>query len=175
MLITFREDDGDGLHLHKTTKQLRILYYQGPQHQECKSHSDCMSLKLLNRMDIPVEWKSIILDTIQSVMSGGTRGVRLWFNQKLNRFPITVQHKLYPTHKLPVSECRVQEETQQHTLTGRFTLRPHSCSFTHGSAVSHQPIACITHVCSYFSKCCSSSVINSAIGWVSQRTTVHNC
>ena len=64
---------------------------------------------------------------------------------------------------------------QQHTLTGRFTPRPHSCSFTSPGAVSHQVIACITPVGSFISKCCSSSVINLAIGWVSQSTTIHNC
>ena len=63
----------------------------------------------------------------------------------------------------------------QHTLTGRYTSRPHSCSLTCASVVSHQSVACITTVGGCLSKCCSSSVTNLAIGWVSQIATVHNC
>ena len=63
----------------------------------------------------------------------------------------------------------------QHTLTVRFTPWPDSTSLTYTSAVSNQIVACITTVGGCLSVCCSSSVINSAIGWISQNTTVHNC
>ena len=63
----------------------------------------------------------------------------------------------------------------QHTLTGRFTPRPHSCGMTCTSTVSHQVVADITTVGGCLSKGCSSSVTNLAIGWLSQSTTVHVC
>ena len=63
----------------------------------------------------------------------------------------------------------------QHTLTGRFTPRPLSCSLTRASTVSHQIVACVTAVHGCLSECCSSRVTNLAIGWISQNTTVHNC
>ena len=61
------------------------------------------------------------------------------------------------------------------TLTGRCTPRPHSCSLTCASTVSHQVVACVTTVGGCLSKCCSRSEINLAISWVSQTATVHNC
>ena len=39
---------------------------------------------------------------------------------------------------------------------------------------SQESVACIATVSSCLSKCCSSSMTNMAIGWVSQDTTVHN-
>ena len=63
----------------------------------------------------------------------------------------------------------------QHTLTGRCTPRPSPCSLTCASTVSHQVVACVTTVGGCLCKCCSSSVTNLAISWVSQRATVHNC
>ena len=63
----------------------------------------------------------------------------------------------------------------QHTLTGRFTPRPHSVSLTCASIVSHQVVACVTTVGGCLSKCCSSSVTNLSIGWVSQSVTVNHC
>ena len=63
----------------------------------------------------------------------------------------------------------------QHTLTGRFTPRPHSCGMTCTSTVSYQVVACITTVGGCLSKGCSSSVTNLAIGWLSQSATVHVC
>ena len=61
------------------------------------------------------------------------------------------------------------------TFTCRCTPRPHSCSLTNASIDSHQSVACITTVGCCPSKCCSSSVTSSAIGWVIQSATVHNC
>ena len=66
--------------------------------------------------------------------------------------------------------------TQQNTVTGRCTPRPNSCSLTSTCTVSHQAVvACVTTVVGCLSKCCSSCVINLAIGWISQIATVHNC
>ena len=62
-----------------------------------------------------------------------------------------------------------------HTFTGRFTSNPLSCSITSASTVSHQAVACVTTVGGILSKCCPSSVINTAIGWISQIATVHSC
>ena len=64
---------------------------------------------------------------------------------------------------------------QQHTVTGGCTPRPHSCSLTCANTVPHQVVAYIATVGRSMSKCCSSSVTNSAIGWISQSTTVHSC
>ena len=61
------------------------------------------------------------------------------------------------------------------TCTGRCTPRPIPCSLTSASTVSHQVVACVTTVGGILSKCCSRSVINLAIGWISQIATVHNC
>ena len=63
----------------------------------------------------------------------------------------------------------------QHTWTGRGTPRPISISLTSAGTVSHQVVACATTVGGVLSKCCSSSVTNLTIGWVSQSITVHNC
>ena len=62
-----------------------------------------------------------------------------------------------------------------YTLTGWCIPRPPSCILTSASTVSHQVVACVTTVGGYLSKCCSSSVINLATGWISQIATVHNC
>ena len=61
------------------------------------------------------------------------------------------------------------------TFTCRCTPRPHSCSLTSASIDSYQVVACITTVGCCLSKSCSSSVTSSAIGWVIQSATVHNC
>ena len=61
------------------------------------------------------------------------------------------------------------------TLTCRCTPRPHSCRETSASTASHSAVACIATVGGSPSICCSRSVTNSAIGWVSQSTTVHSC
>ena len=42
---------------------------------------------------------------------------------------------------------------KKHTLTGRGTPRPFSCSLTHASTVSHQVVACVTTVGGCLSKC----------------------
>ena len=63
---------------------------------------------------------------------------------------------------------------EQHTLTGRCTPRP-SHSLTSANTASHQVVACVTTVGGCLSKCCSSSMINLAIGWISQIITVHSC
>ena len=64
---------------------------------------------------------------------------------------------------------------EQCTLTGRCTPRPVSCSLTCLNIVSNQPVPCTTTVVGCLSICCSSSVMNTAIDWVSQNTTVYNC
>ena len=64
---------------------------------------------------------------------------------------------------------------EQGTLTGRCSPRPHSCSLTSESTVTHQVVACVTSVGGCLSKCCSRSVSNTAIGWISQTATVHIC
>ena len=61
-----------------------------------------------------------------------------------------------------------------HTLTGRCTSRPISCSLTSASTVSHQGVACVTTVGGCLSECCSRSESKTAIGWISQIATVHN-
>ena len=61
------------------------------------------------------------------------------------------------------------------TLTVRCTPRPDTCILTCASTVSHQVVSCITTVGGSLSQCCSSSVINLAIDWISQSATVHNC
>ena len=67
----------------------------------------------------------------------------------------------------------------QPTLAGRCTSRPHSCSLTNASSTTAsnelQVEACITTVGGSVLICCSSSVTNLAIGWVSQIATVHHC
>lgn len=62
----------------------------------------------------------------------------------------------------------------EHTLTVRCNSRPHSCSLTHTSAVSHQVVTWIATVVCCLSKC-SSCMIDYAISWVFQSTTVHSC
>ena len=62
----------------------------------------------------------------------------------------------------------------QHTLTGGYTPRPHSCNLTCALSAAHKVVAWITTVGGCLSKCCSSST-NLAISWVSQNATVHNC
>ena len=59
------------------------------------------------------------------------------------------------------------------TLTGRCAPRPHFCSLTSATAASHQVVACIAPVGGSFSKCCSSSMTDLAIGWVSQCRNSH--
>ena len=44
---------------------------------------------------------------------------------------------------------------EQRTFTSRCTPRPHSCSLTSASTVSHQVVACVTTVGGCLSKCCS--------------------
>ena len=61
------------------------------------------------------------------------------------------------------------------TCTGRCTARPHSCRLTSASAASHQVVACITTVVGCLSICCSTSVTNMTIGWVTQSATVLSC
>ena len=63
---------------------------------------------------------------------------------------------------------------EQHTLTSRCTPRPPH-SLTSANTASHQVVAGVTTVGGCLSKCCSSSVINLAIGWISQIITVHSC
>jgi len=65
--------------------------------------------------------------------------------------------------------------TSSCTLTGRCTLRLHSCSLTSASIISYQVEACITTVDGCLFKCCSCSVTNLAIDWISQIATIHNC
>ena len=72
-------------------------------------------------------------------------------------------------------ESVVHIHAYQCTLTGRFTPTPYSSRLTSTRTVSNQVIACITMVGGCLSKCCSSSVINLAIGWIIQSTTVHSC
>ena len=60
------------------------------------------------------------------------------------------------------------------TLARRFIPRPHSCSLTCAS-FSLQVVTHITTVGGCLSKCCSSSVTNLTIFWVSQGVAVYNC
>ena len=53
--------------------------------------------------------------------------------------------------------------------------RPQSCSLTSVSVASNQIVTFITTVGGSLSECCSSSVTNTAILWISQSTTVYNC
>ena len=69
----------------------------------------------------------------------------------------------------------IQVLTYVHTYTGRCIPRPISCSLTSASTVSHHVVACVTTVGGCLSKCCSRSVSNLAIDWISQTATVHNC
>ena len=62
-----------------------------------------------------------------------------------------------------------------YTFTGRCIPRPISFCLTSANTVSYLVVACVTTVGGYLSKCCSSTVINNAIRWISQSATVHNC
>ena len=62
-----------------------------------------------------------------------------------------------------------------YTLTGGCIPRPQPCSLTCAITTSHQVVSCIATVVGSLSKCCSSSVSNTAIVWVSQRATIHSC
>ena len=72
------------------------------------------------------------------------------------------------------SHLHIMQGYYEHTLTVRCNSRPHSCSLTHASAVSHQVVTWITTVVCCLSKC-SSCMIDYAISWVFQSTTVHSC
>ena len=62
---------------------------------------------------------------------------------------------------------------KKHTLTGRFTPRPHSCSLTGAYAASKQVVAFITTIGGCLSKACPISVTNLAVLWISKNST--NC
>ena len=89
-----------------------------------------------------------------------------WLNNQWTTSPLKIGLDVMQSHPL---------SRMQHTLTGRYTSRPHSCSLTSASTVSHQVIACITAVSGCLSKCCSSRVTKLTIDWTSQIATVHNC
>ena len=69
--------------------------------------------------------------------------------------------------------------SNENSLTPKHAAHPSTPSKLHLQCPiawnNHQVIACVTSVVGCLSKCCSSSVINPAIDWIRQTTTVHIC
>ena len=72
------------------------------------------------------------------------------------------------------SLCTLWGAQQQHTLTYRFTPRPHSSSLTCASTVSNQVVARITTVGGCLSVGCSNDT-KLAIGWDIWNSAWYNC